>query len=171
MDLPEALSTAIDYEHKVRDHYAGAASQALDATAKKVFATLAREEQGHVTYLEARLDEWRHTGAVTDAELPSILPAPARLQHEAARLAKAARGKDLPAASEVDLLKVALELERTTSAFYRTLVDELPHEHRHLFARFLEIEIGHLAIVQAELDAIAGLGHWFDVMEFSLEAQ
>jgi rubrerythrin len=171
MDLPGALSTAIDYEHRVRDHYAGAASQALDATAKKVFATLAREEQGHVSYLEARLEEWRQTGAVTDAELPTVLPAPARLQREAAKLALAARGKDLPAASEVDLVKVALELERTTSAYYQTLVDELPLEYRHLFARFLEIELGHLAIVQAELDSMAGLGHWFDVMEFSLEAE
>jgi rubrerythrin len=171
MDLPEALSTAIDYEHRVRDHYAAAAGQALDTTAKKVFATLAREEQGHVTYLEARLEEWRSSGAVTDAELPSVLPAPTVLRHEAERLAAASRGKTLPSATEVELMKVALELERTTSGYYRRLVGELPAQHRHLFERFLEIEVGHLAIVQAELDAMAGLGHWFDVMEFSLEAE
>ncbi len=39
-----------------------------------------------------------------------------------------------------------------------------------LFDRFLEIEEGHVTIVQGELDAVQGLGFWFDVMEFSLEA-
>ena len=43
-------------------------------------------------------------------------------------------------------------------------------EERALFQRFLEIEDGHHAIVQAELDAVQGLGYWFDVQEFKLEA-
>ncbi len=49
-------------------------------------------------------------------------------------------------------------------------MDTLPAEYRGLFARFLEIEQAHLLIVQAEIDAIAGHGSWFDVMEFRLEA-
>ena len=61
------------------------------------------------------------------------------------------------ATTETELFKVALELERTTSAYYQSLVEELPAEHRHLFSRFLEIELGHLAIVQAELDALMEL--------------
>jgi rubrerythrin len=171
MDLTEALSTAIEYEHRVRDHYAGAAAQALEPKAKKIFATLAREEQGHVAYLESRLDEWRRTGKITEAELGSVLPPPAWLQEESAKLAKVASGHTLPGGAEMDLLKVALELERTTSAFYQGLVEKLEPAYSRLFARFLEIEQGHVAIVQAEIDSIAGLGHWFDFMEFSLEAQ
>ncbi len=171
MDLQEALSAAIEYEHRIRDHYAGAATQALDAKAKKIFATLAREEQGHVTYLESRLAEWKKTGTVTDAELPTLLPPPAWLKEEARKLAAVSAGKELPGSAELELLKVALELERTTSAFYQGLVGQLEERHAHLFSRFLEIELGHVAIVQAEIDAVAGLGHWFDFMEFSLEAQ
>jgi len=68
------------------------------------------------------------------------------------------------------LLKIALELERQTSGFYRQLVDTLTLAERGLFARFLEIEQGHLLLVQAEIDALAGHGTWFDVMEFRLEA-
>lgn len=63
-----------------------------------------------------------------------------------------------------------LELERQTSAFYRRLVDTLSEADRGMFSRFLEIEAGHLAIVQAEIDSLNGMGTWFDVMEFSLEA-
>ena len=49
------------------------------------------------------------------------------------------------------------------------MVEELPEGARPLFRRFLEIEDGHLAMVQAEIDTLAGTGFWFDVQEFSLE--
>ncbi|MCE1228173.1 MAG: hypothetical protein LWX11_01590 [Firmicutes bacterium] len=168
MLLQDALGTALDYEYRVRDHYAEAARKAKDSTAQRVFAILAREEQGHVEYLEARLDEWKTTGMVNPAELKSVLPSLDLVQaaEDAARLTP--KG---PAASkeELDYLKEALELERVTSGFYQDLVAQLEPEHRSLFERFLEIEEGHVTIVQAEIDAIVGHGHWFDFMEFRLE--
>jgi hypothetical protein len=36
---------------------------------------------------------------------------------------------------------------------------------------FLEIEDGHLAIVQAQLDSVQGMGFWFDIAEFRLEME
>ena len=42
--------------------------------------------------------------------------------------------------------------------------------HLPLFARFLEIEEGHVNLVQAEMDSLNGLGTWFDVLEVSFEA-
>jgi rubrerythrin len=78
-------------------------------------------------------------------------------------------GAEGASAVEIGFLKEALDLERKTSAFYGELVEKLAPEHRGLFSRFLEIENGHVAIVQAEIDALAGHGHWFDFMEFSLE--
>lgn len=171
MNLQEAIKSAIEYEHRVRDHYAKAASQALDAKAQKIFATMAREEQTHVSYLESCLSEWLQSGAVPELTLQSVLPPPTWLQAEATKLHSLAAGRTPPGTAEAELLKVALDLERTTSAFYQSLVDQLEQKHAQLFRRFLEIELGHVAIVQAEIDALAGLGHWFDFMEFSLEAQ
>lgn len=60
-------------------------------------------------------------------------------------------------------------METETSDFYRRMVSELPAEARGLFSRFLEIEEGHLAIVQAQIDHVSGTGYWFDVREFDLE--
>jgi rubrerythrin len=169
MDLQEALSGAITYEHKIRDYYADCAKKITDAKGQRVFAILAREEQGHVEYLETRLKEWQANGSVTAAELPTLLPPAAWVQDEAKKLANRAPGAQMASQAEIDFLKEALELERQTSAFYAALVASLEAKHRGLFERFLEIENGHLAIVQAEIDAIAGHGHWFDFMEFSLE--
>ena len=168
MLLQDALGAAITYEHRVRDHYAESAKKATDPIAQRVFAILAREEQGHVEYLEARLKEWKATGIVNVVELTTILPSLIQVQEVAKRSTKSA--PPVPVAKEeIDFLKEALALERRTSAFYQDLVAKLEPAHQELFTRFLEIEEGHVTIVQAEIDAIAGHGHWFDFMEFSLE--
>ncbi|MFH1177726.1 MAG: ferritin family protein [Acidobacteriota bacterium] len=169
MDVKEALTIAIGYEHQVRDHYSLGAEQILDPKGKRVFETLAKEEQGHVAYLESRLLEWTRTGAIQPPELRTILPPPEWVAQAKERFEQG-QEKDLPVNLELDLLKVALDLERKTSAFYEELVNTLPGGDRAMFSRFLEIEQGHVLIVQAEIDALAGHGHWFDFMEFQLEA-
>ena len=71
--------------------------------------------------------------------------------------------------AELEMLKKALHLEMEATAFFKRVVAELKAEERQLFARFVEIEEGHEAIVQAEIDALTGLGYWFDYQEFKLE--
>jgi len=173
MELQEALGGALGLEYKVRDHYAQCARQTKDPHGKKVFATMAREEQGHVDYLESRLAEWKATGAVQEQELPTLLPTPAWLEGVAAKIAASAQvpsgSPGNPKLPELEFLKEALALERSASAFYQSLVAYMEPEHRPLFARFLDIEDGHVILVQAEIDALVGHGHWFDFMEFNLE--
>ena len=169
MDLKEALTTSIQHEEKVRDHYAKGTREILSPKGKKVFATLAREEQGHLAYLESRLEEWHASGKISSPQLPTVLPSVKWIEEARAKVTKGPAAT-IAVQGELDLLKIALDLERQTSGFYRQLVDTLKSEEREMFARFLEIEQGHLAIVQAEIDALAGHGTWFDVMEFQLEA-
>jgi len=169
MELKDALGIAIQHEHRVRDHYRAGAQAILNPRGRKIFDTLAREEQGHVDYLESRLGEWTKTGTITSPDLPTVLPT---REFIAAARAKVEKGPEptIAVEGELELLKKALELERAASGFYRELVGTLGAENRAMFARFLEIESGHLAIVQAEIDAVTGTGTWFDFMEISLEA-
>ncbi|MBI4916093.1 MAG: ferritin family protein [Acidobacteria bacterium] len=169
MDVHEALNIAIGFEHKVRDHYAAGAAKIFDARGKRLFEVFAQEEQRHVDYLESRVEEWKTTGKVTNAELGSILPPPEWIA-QAKKKVETAPANSISIKEELDLLKVALDLEKQTSAFYRELVNTLPGDDRPMFARFLEIEEGHVSLVQAEIDALAGHGYWFDIMEFRLEA-
>ncbi len=172
MQLREALETALAFEHKIRDLYTESARKARDSQGQKVFATLAREEQLHVEHLQGLLDQYLETGRVAVSELKSILPPPAWLAEEADKLAEAAKAaKTSPDAfkTELELLKDALEVERQASSMYGRLVAGLPAEVQPVFSRFLEIENGHVSLVQAEIDALVGHGHWFDFMEFSLE--
>jgi rubrerythrin len=170
MNLQEALTVALDYEHKVRDHYAKGAKAIDNPQGKKVFETLAREEQGHVDYLTHCLTQWTKQGKVDPTDIsPVVKPGLAWIEKAKEEL-KGKHETRVASATEIELLKVAFELEMTTSGFYRDLVGKLPEKDQPLFAKFLEIEEGHVAIVQAELDAVQGMGFWFDVMEFSLEA-
>lgn len=169
MDLEQALAVAIDYERRVRDHYRQGEERILAPEGKRVFRVMAQEEQRHLEYLLSRREEWQKTGTLSSPELPTEVPPFPSLQQARERLA-AKSSSSIATQGELELLKTALELERQTSAFYQQLVDQLPAEYRALFSRFLDIERGHLAIVQAEIDAIAGHGHWFDFMEFDLEA-
>jgi rubrerythrin len=168
MNLHDALQTAIAHERHIRDHYAKGAEAIVNAQGKKAFQTLAKEEQGHVDYLESRIGEWQKTGRVTIPKLGTILPPRWWLDDTIANLRKT-EAPQVADKSELDLLKAALELEKQTSAFYREMVTKLPEGDRDMFSRFLEIEDGHVAIVQAELDALSGLGYWFDMPEFALE--
>lgn len=169
MNLQDAIKVALDYEKKVRDHYANGAKTIADADGKKVFETLAVEEQGHVDFLEHCLDQWTKTGRVPATELKTVLPKGIGWIDAARQRLTEKPSKRVAAANEIELLKIALKMEDDTSTFYKELVAKLAPDEQPLFATFLDIEDGHMTIVQAELDSVLGLGYWFDVPEFGLE--
>lgn len=74
MTIERAIQTAIEFENEVRDVYKAAAEEAVDPVGKRVFTVLANEEQGHVDYLQSRLEEWRKTGKVDPVALDTAVP-------------------------------------------------------------------------------------------------
>ena len=166
MNVEEAILMAIQYEKRVVQVYEEAARSSQDPTGKKIFGALVKEEQQHVAYLESRLAEWKSTGRVTAASLGTVVPSRQRID-EGIRTLRGRVAQKAPEA-EMRLLKRALDVEVETSAFYGRVVRELPPEGRALFERFVEIEQGHQAIVQAEMNAVAGNGYWFDIPEIKI---
>jgi rubrerythrin len=166
MEVEEAIQTAIELEKKVREVYSRALDRARAPRARKFLAVMADEEQEHVDYLEAKLAEWTRTGAVDPEGLGTALPPREVIEEKAAQLSTSMEG--VADAEEMDLFSKALAVETETSAFYREMTAALPEAGRRLFERFAEIEEGHVAIVQAEINHAANFGVWFDVQEFVL---
>ncbi len=169
MLLEEAIKMALEYEGRVHRLYCEAVKTATDDVGRRVFQVMADEERSHLEYLSSCLDEWKKTGHITADVLQTVIPprekievAVEKLQE---RMAPQAKKYDI----ELDKLRQALQVEVETSEFYRRMVAEVEGEGRRLFERFLEIEEGHVAIVQAEIDSVSGLGYWFDHQEFRLE--
>jgi rubrerythrin len=167
MTIEEAIKTAIQYEKRVVQVYEEAARSSQDEVGRKIFSAFIKEEEQHVVYLVERLNEWKATGRVTPASLGTVIPSRERIE-EGIRTLESRVKRTAPEA-EMRLLKRALDIEVETSGFYARVVKELPPEARPLFERFLEIEHGHQAIVQAEINAVAGNGYWFDVPEITME--
>jgi rubrerythrin len=165
--VEEAIKTSIEYETKVRDVYVDAVSRSEQPDGKRLFQLMADEEQHHLDYLEAKLAQWRDSGRVTPEGLRTALPSGETIAEGVAVLEDKTGGR--PGRVELEFLEKAHAVERETSAFYKRMVDELPDGAKSLFSRFLEIEEGHLALVQAQIDQAMGTGFWFDVQEFTLE--
>ena len=167
MTVEEAIRTSIVYETKVRDVYAEAVYAAPNDEGRRLFQLMADEEQHHLDYLEAKLRQWGEDGVVTADGLTTAVPSGEAIERGADKLRDTVGGK--PGTVELQFLRKAHGVERETSEFYRRMVDELPDEAKGLFRRFMEIEEGHLALVQAQIDQALGTGYWFDVREFNLE--
>jgi len=170
ISIEEAIKMAIEYETKVRNVYHEAEKGTKDSVGKRIFTTLAKEEQDHLDYLEHKLEEWRKTKKVTSEQLKSAIPSKDIIEQGVDKLRKKVKTHDSERhhGGELRMLRNALEVERETSEFYKRMVNELPKEGQRLFERFVEIEEGHLAIVQAEIDYVSGPGYWFDFREFDL---
>jgi rubrerythrin len=168
LNIESAITTAIEYETRIRDLYAEGARSIEDAVGKGIFAALADDEQRHLDYLNHKLRQWRSEGRIEPEALASSVPPLAAIQREAqklgARMAVDDRGL------KQQMLSKALKLELETSAFYRKMVDELPEDGRRMFARFLEIENNHIEAVQFELDHYGRTGYWMGFEEFDMEA-
>ncbi len=145
MTIQDAIKTGLEYEVQVRKVYSEAAKKFSDPTARKIFGVLADEEDRHVAYLESRLDEWQRQGFVTAEALETAIPASAAIQSSVRRLQRRMAQQDYSA--ELEMLKKALRLETEATGFFKRVVAELPAADRRLFARFVEIEEGHEAIV------------------------
>lgn len=167
--LEQAIKTAIEYENKVHAVYNEAREQATDPIGRRIFATLAREERGHIEYLERCLAEWQRTGKLVAPALETAIPSRDTIEQGLERMRQKVEGQRSGTTVETELLQRAIEAEDVTSSFYKRMVAELDEEGQQLFARFVEIEEGHLAIVRAEMDAVTGLGYWFDMPEWQFQ--
>ncbi|MFH1841891.1 MAG: ferritin family protein [bacterium] len=169
MTLEEAIRTALEYEGRVQDVYTEAQRVATNQVGQRVFRFLAAEEKRHVEYLQYKLQQWRDTGQVTAEGLDTATPSPEAISAGVQKLENRLAAEDRGA--EIEMLEKALKVEIETSNFYRRMVDEMDADARPLFARFVEIEEGHQAIVKAEIDSLNGAGFWFDMPEFHLEGE
>ncbi len=170
MILDEAIKTALEYEAGVYQLYYDAIGKTNDPTAKRIFATLCKEEKNHLAYLRHCLGEWQRTGKLNAGELKTVLPSKHAIEKSLLDLERTA----MPHPSfrpELDLLHKALEAEVKTSTFYKEMVRALDGEGQALFKRFVDIEEGHEAILQAEIDSVTQMGFWFDTPEFRLELE
>jgi rubrerythrin len=171
MKLDDAIKVALEYEKGVEKVYRDAMNKTSDVSAKRIFEVLYREEADHVAYLQSRLKEWEQSGKIEVKSLGTLVPGRESIEKSLEELGKTVKPQPTKLVLEIELLKKALESEIKTSNFYKEMVQALDGDGQKLFERFVEIEEGHEAIVQAQIDAASNWGFWFDTPEFRLESE
>ena len=170
MKLDNAIKTALEHEAGVHKAYCEAANKTIVESGKRIFQALADEEMGHIKYLQERLKEWETTGKIHVKKLGTSVPTREAIEKSLQDVRKTVKPhKHTKLIPELELLKQALEAERKVSLFYKDMVAKLDGEGQQLFQRFVEIEEGHEAIVEAEIDSVANCGMFLGSMEFGLE--
>jgi rubrerythrin len=171
MRLDDAIKVALEYESGIHKMYLDAMNEASDENARRMFEILCREEAEHLDYLQSRLIEWQKDGKIKAAKLSTAIPAREVIEKSLREQAKMVKPKDTKQIPELELLKKALDAEIKASNFFREMVQKLDSEGQELFKRFVEIEEGHEAIVEAQINAVGNWGFWFDIPEFRLEME
>ncbi|MCF7811625.1 hypothetical protein K9N50_11625 [bacterium] len=161
MTTEEALLSALDMEHRVRDHYARAAERTKEETANKFFVAMAIEEQQHVDYLKSLLGKWQEQGKIDSMVIKTVIPNRVWVDEAWQKLKSVDLRRDF--SGELAFLKEAAELEEGMLTHYRSLVDTLEGDAQQLFQQFLEIEDGHAFMVEVQIRSIEKMNQLIDI--------
>ncbi len=167
MDLEEAITTAMDYETRIRDIYREAAEDMAVLVAKNFLKAMGDDEQHHLDYLAERLQAWRKTGQLKVEKLETAIPSEEWMALQMTKFKGEISKKTL--GDQKRTLSRALKVEVETSNFYKRMVEEMAEEGQKMFAQFLDIEDRHIHAVQMQLDYVTKTGYWFDFKEFDME--
>lgn len=163
----EALQFAIETEKKGYRFYRIAAESTSDPKGKEVFNQLAQDEIEHMgvfTTLYASLtndEPWltyeEALAKFGEAEPDEVIFPDDPIQSQ-------------EGFNDLKALEEALEFEKKAVHFYQSQVLKVTGETAKAFyEKLVEIEEGHVKIIQAEIDSLAGTGFWLDYQEISLE--
>ena len=165
-DLASILKTAIEVEINGLNTFTKFADQTQDASGKRMFQQLAKDEEEHRTILEKQLKTLSEGGDWQDIQIPTS---------SVEKLIPAIRDKDKRTKGESGLgelqaLNAALDLERKAAQFFRDKAAEVDNaQAKDLFLRLAEWEDAHFELIQAELDNIKNTGMWFGIPEFRMD--
>jgi rubrerythrin len=163
----EALQIALDTEKKGYRFYKTAAKSTSDPQGRLVFEHLAKDEIEHMgvfatLYKSLTNDEPWMTYEEAVAKFGET-PADQIIFPDVPD--EAQEGFD-----DIEALKEALLFENKAVQYYSDREKETDDEKaRSFYKSLVEIEEGHVAIIQAEIDALTNTGVWLDYQEISLE--
>lgn len=168
-EMIEAIKYSTTMEINGRSFYEEAAKITHNEYGKKVFEKLAKDEIEHIKkfgeIFTSALDgeEWKKYLNQEENNKESVLD---KLK---ARIEK--QGKE-ERASDLEALRIGMELERDSIDYYKKLVDNTEDQTvKQVFSKIIEEEKYHYDLLQAEYDQLTGSGFWFDIAEFRMDGK
>ena len=168
MDSLTIFKTALEFEKKIRDLYLSAVDIVDDERGKRIFKTLADDEQSHVEFLEHSIDTLQKKGSISIQGFRTSIPDTAAILKNVESMKIAIPDRMLGDVKRV--LSSALKLEIETTEFYQQAFNSAEGDIREVLSKFVEIEKRHTDVVRFELDYASQNGFWLGFPEISMEA-
>ncbi len=163
----EILRNAIRMEAEGERFFSVAAKRMKFPRTRDMFVSLAKQERRHKRVLEEELSRLEKGGTWVS---PSSVKGAGEPRSSVFEEAERAAGPLDPKASELEVLKLGMEVERKSMDYYRRAGEEIGNaKAKEVFSWLVGEEAGHLAILGAEYDLRSRSGFYYDMPEFSLE--
>lgn len=163
------MREAIKLEINGRSFFEHAAEITHNNLGKKMFEKLASDEIAHLkTFGEifATLvgkDDWKQCVEEEKRADSGLIE---ELQARVAKQTKQER------ASELEAIRIGMELERKAIDFFDKSAQETDDpKHKDIFNKIADQERLHYDLLQAQYDSVTNSGFWFDVAEFRMDAK
>lgn len=161
-ELIQIIQRAVQAERDGNRFYNRAAEAARDPKARKMWGQLAGDELYHVQVIQ---DLYQDLLPGSPGDPVPGFPIFQELKKETA-------GAVPDFGNENEVLEKALANEKEAKEFYRRTSDSVaPGRAREVFLDLLEMEEGHIRLLQAERDFLEKTGFYFDHMEFTVEGE
>lgn len=167
MDSITVFKKALVFEEKIRDLYLSAIDIVDDERGKRIFKTLADEEQSHVDFLEHGVETLKNKGSISLKAFKTTIPDTEDLLRNIESMKITIPEQMLGDVKSV--LSSALKLEIETTEYYQRAFDSAEGDIKEVLERFVIIEQRHTDVVRFELDYASGNGFWLGFPEISME--
>lgn len=161
-DISRILQRAIETEKGGSRFYSRVAEATQDPKARKMFQQLAKDELYHIEIIQ---NLYKDILPESSEETVKGYPIFEKRKQES-------NGRMPDLGSEFEVLAKAVEDEIEARDFYRKTAKSFgPGRARDVFLDLMEMEEGHVRLLQAELDFLEKKGFYFDHMEFTVEGE
>jgi rubrerythrin len=166
-NLMNLIREAIKLEINGRKFFSHVAEITHNELGKKMFEKLSKDEVQHLETFSRIFTEmtgsndWKKQVKVEDVDKDSAV-----INELAARLKKAG------GQSELEALRIGMELEQKAVEFFRASGDTTADPKiRDIFDKICEEENFHFDLLQAQLDSLTQDGIYYDISEFQMDGR
>ena len=166
-DVKTLIQDAIRLEINGQAFFNQAAEMTHNELGKKMFVRLAQEEVKHLETFSRlfsqiiKSDDWKKQ--VRSEELKG----PSPVIQELAQRIKRAEGQ-----SEVEALRIGMELEQKAVDFFTTSSTKMGDPAaKEIFEKIADEERFHYDLLLAQHDSVTGSGFWLDSSEFAMDGK
>jgi rubrerythrin len=164
----DILKLAIDIEQMTREHYSYLSQKVANSTGKTMFEYLVSEEDKQIEMLNVQAESLKKNGKwVLDEDLGEIESVcPLVNPEKDVKVSADVLPEDAEVsrdASDMDVLKLAIEVKKRCIKFYCTAEAKVTDElGKKMFAHLIKAQEGHLKELEVQYAWLDQAGFWYD---------